>query len=464
MQTLPLLRPGGAHLSLDTRELRDYAGAPLAAVSQAPPLLARLALRELDAAPAAAPPSALWPVLQRAGALLADGVVSGESPTDYAERVTGATGAPRRWVGAALQELAAALTGLEAALARQVPGGDPTVLDSLLLGNAAWVPRGRTLAVIAPSNHAATHFTWALALALGWRVAVRPGARDPFTPLRLAGALQAAGLPPERLAVLPGDHALVPALVDGADRAVVYGGEAVAAAYAGRSRVLVHGPGRSRVYVDLQGAPPVAALADFLAECILHDGGRKCTVASALVLRGDAAPLLAALAQRLATVPLLDPRDHTALVPAWPEPAAALALAETLRAAEAAGDADLAAARRDGPRLRQVNGATLLAPALLHCRRHSPLFAREWPAPVCTAVVLDPTDDPLPWLRGALVLTLVGAPAKLAARCLREPGIGKVFTGLVPTWHSEPGAPHNGRLSDFLFTAKAYREGQTAWT
>lgn len=456
MPTLPLLRPGGPHVSLDTRALLDYSGAPLAAVSQTPPLLASRSLYELREG-AGEPPGALWPLLRAAGERVASGAVGGETVVQYVERVVRATGAPRRWVAAALAELAAGLIGLDAALARQAPGGDVEAINSGHAGGYAWVPRGRVLAVLAPSNHAATHFTWALALALGWRVAVRPGARDPFTPWRLATALLEVGLPPGRLALLPGDHALVPLLVAGADRTVLYGGDALAAEYAGRADVLVNGPGRSRVYVDLANAPPLAPLADFLAECILHDGGRKCTATSALVLRGDAEPLLTAVAERLAAVPLLDPLDRAALVPAWPEPEAALVAAEALAAAT-----DLTAKRRDGPRLRRLGGATLLAPTLLRCERDSALFACEWPGPVCTALVLDPTDDPLPWLRGALSLTLVGAPPALQAACLREPSILKVFSGMVPTWHSEPGAPHNGRLSDFLFTAKACKEA--VWT
>lgn len=469
MHHLPLLHPAGPHHSLDQRLLRDYTGARLATVSQAPPLLARLALANLRAGPACKA-AELWPVLQAAGRRLAAETIAGETPHQYLERVCQATGAPLRWAKSGIEELAAALSRLDAALARQVPGADPAAVDTGRPSGEehAWVPRGRVLAFIAPGNHAATHFTWALAVALGWRLAVRPAAADPFTPWRLAMALREAGLPPGRLAVLPGDHSLVPLLVAGADRTVVYGGDAVAEAYAGRQEVLVNGPGRSRVYVDLDHAPDTELLAEFLAGCILHDGGRKCTAASALVLRGDAAPLLSALARRLAAVPLLDPLDPAALVPAWPEPAAARAAAATLAAAGMAGDVDLTARLRSGPLLQKVAGGTLLAPALLRCRNDSPLFAREWPAPICTAIVLDPAADPLPWLRGALALTLVGAPPALAEQALREPSIAKVFTGLVPTWHAEPGAPHNGRLSDFLFVRKACRlqsteEGELSW-
>jgi acyl-CoA reductase-like NAD-dependent aldehyde dehydrogenase len=71
---------------------------------------------------------------------------------------------------------------------------------------AVWARRGEVFAVHAPGNHPATHAAWLQALALGYRVAVRPSTRDPFTPHRLVTALRACGFSTDQVALLPTTH------------------------------------------------------------------------------------------------------------------------------------------------------------------------------------------------------------------------------------------------------------------
>jgi hypothetical protein len=52
-------------------------------------------------------------------------------------------------------------------------------------------------------------------------------------------------------------------------------------------------------------------------------------------------------------------------------------------------------------------------------------------------------------------VTLLSEDENLRRACLLEPSISKVFMGAVPTWRYEAGAPHKGKLSDFLFVSKA---------
>lgn len=494
MYEIPVWRAGRERASLDARLLRDYRGTPLARVAAAPSLMVHRVVAELRAAAEpGADLAALWDAIAAAGRLLSTADLGGCSPDEHARLVTLATGAPIADSRQALTELASGMVHVRDALRWQSPGGglEPFLTHRLEPApgqSCGWVPVGRVLGFVAPSNHPAVHLTWVLALAMGWAVALRPGADDPFTPWRVLLALRAAGFPAERIALLPGGHELVPALVEHCDRTVAYGGPALAALLGRDPKVLFNGPGRSKVLVDADavgasaadgaaseaenvetsaaneaacetenvgaltagGATPAISAAsagatvDFLVDCILHDGGRKCTCASGLLLRGEAPGLLEAVADRLDRLPLLDPLDPAARVPAWKDPAAA---------------------RQTPAETVQVDGLTFVRPALLlGIDPSDPRFGLELPAPWATATRLPAGADPLPLLRGSLAVTLLTHDHALTRRCLTDTTIQKLFVGPIPPWHTEPGAPHKGRLADFLFTAKAFREAVIPWT
>ena len=90
-----------------------------------------------------------------------------------------------------------------------------------------WARRGEVLAVHAPGNAPGVHGLWPQALALGYRVAVRPSRREPFTAHRLIHALRQAGFRAEDALYLPTDHAVADELIRAADLSMVYGGQDV---------------------------------------------------------------------------------------------------------------------------------------------------------------------------------------------------------------------------------------------
>jgi hypothetical protein len=406
----------------------------------------RVAAELRRAAPGADEDPALrWAAIRRAGELLADGAPGGWTSEEHARLITLATGSPIACAREAVLELAGGLQAVEEAMGWQAPGGDLEAFGRRRVRHPdgktfAWVPVGQVLGFVAPSNHPAVHLTWVLALAMGWTVLLRPGADDPFTPWRVLQALTEAGFPTGRVALLSGGHDLVPALIDAADRTVAYGGEALGALLGRDSRVLFNGPGRSKVLVD--GPVPPEQAVPFLVECILHDGGRKCTCASSVLVRGEAPGVLEGLQAQLCGLPLLDPLDPAARVPAWKGmPAGNLPCAFTAR-----------------------DGLAFLQPDLVRCPSPSaPPFGVELPGPWATAAVVPAGTDPLPHLRGSQAVTLLSRDRQLREACLLEPSILKVFTGLIPPWHTRPGAPHHGRLADFLFQAKYAPEEELPW-
>lgn len=437
MQEIGLWRRGQSHNSLDTAQLLDYRGETLARVAQTPALIISRTVADLRRA-APSPDEPLADRLQaiaRAGQLLEGGAPGGWSLQEYSRLVALATGTPVTYCAEGLLELARGMSQIDQALRWQTPGGDLTVFDSRDVQlpdgrRSAWVPVGQVLGFIAPSNHPAVHLTWVMALAMGYTVLLRPGADDPFTPWRLIHALQEAGFPCERVAMLPGGHELVSALVEATDRTVAYGGATLSTMLGRDNKVLMNGPGHSKVLVDA----PLPNLAEFLVTAIAHHGGRKCTCASAVVLRGDWPGLTAAVDERLAALPLLDPLDPSAVVPAWKSESAL---------------------RQTPAEPAVVDGLLFARPALRLCVDPAqPPFGQEIPAPWATAAALPVGADPMAVLKGSLAVTLLSTDSALRRRALLEPSIQKLFAGPIPPWHSEPGAPHHGLLSDFLFTHK----------
>ncbi len=462
---VPVMRGGRFHFSLDRRRLDAYDGRPLAEVHQAPPLLVQALVDEVRRDVSGGTEAALrrleW--LKRAGRLFSRERLLSQTPEQYQTLVVMATGLPLRAVQGAFQYLTEALLGIESAVSRQVPGGEVEAVDRgwSAAGRHAWVPLGRVLGFGAPNNHPTVHLSWILALALGWGVVVRPGSEDPFTAARLWAALMEAGFPPGRVAVAPGPHGSLQALADLADRTVLYGGDDVVRRFAGNPRVLVNGPGRSKVLADL--TEPVAnldRLASFLEEAALSDGGRKCTNASAVVVRGDSSQargLAEAVAERMARVEPRSPLDPAARLAVLPPSPQLRLLDRQLDALLGPRDRDLSGQARAGlPRLAEGYGGLFLLPTVVWCESQgSPLFGREYPFPFLTFAAAE--GDPVEELAPSLAVTLLTHDRDLVDRCLRHPGLLKVFHGPIPPSHTEPGAPHQGRLSDFLFASKAFR-------
>src|SRR4029079_15518735 len=99
-------------------------------------------------------------------------------------------------------------------------------------GGAVWARRGEVLAVHAPGNAPGVHGLWPQALALGYRVAVRPARREPFTAHRLIHALRQTGFRDGGALYLPTDHTVADDVIGAADLALIYGGRDIVDRYA----------------------------------------------------------------------------------------------------------------------------------------------------------------------------------------------------------------------------------------
>ncbi len=315
---------------------------------------------------------------------------------------------------------------------------------------AVWAPRGEVLAVHAPGNAPGVHGLWPQALALGYRVAVRPSRREPLTAHRVVSALRQAGFRDADALYLPTSHQVADDVVRSADLALVYGGQGVAQRYDLDPSVLVNGPGRCKILItaDHDWRDHLDMVVDSIADL----AGMACVNATAVLYEGDAAPLAHATAERLASMTPLPNTDPRAVLPTLPIKSAHL-LAGHL-AHRAAGTTAILGADQVVADLG--DGYAALRPAVHLLASPKPdILGVELPFP-CVWVSPWSREDGLPPLRNTLVLNAITTDERLIDALVHDPTVANVYTGDVATHHTAPRVPHDGFLADFLMRNKGF--------
>lgn len=439
--------------------VRDVAGAPVAELTLAPGLFVARALDRARRRPARAAdrdPSELDERLRAAAALFASGTLGGLTAEQHHLRVARTTGVPVAVIRDATATVAAVLAGAVASADRArpraalPPGGPRDVPDE---GAVVWRRRGRLLSVIASGNHPAVHSLWPEALALGYRVAVRPSRRDPFTPHRLVLALRSAGFADEDVLLLPCDHGAADELVRGGDLAMVFGGDETVSRYSGgwsRTPVLPQGPGRVKVLITGDWEPYLDVVADSAGGL----GGVSCLNATAVFVERDARGFAEALAQRLGELRPLPPEQEGAGLPCLPL-AEARAVAEAVRH-HAAGSRPVAA----GGVHELGDGSAALLPAVhLLDDPAAPQTGVEMPFPCVWVAPWSAGRGAAP-LSGSLVTGVATGDQGLVEALLDDPSVRNVYGLDRPTWWLPPGMPHDGFLAEFLMRSTALTENR----
>lgn len=439
---LDALSPAGPFRSRSRLEIADVTGTPTAELSLVPPVFATRTVAILRRA-APREPAERASALAAAGAAFAGDVVAGLAPAEYQLMVSRVAGTPLPVVRAATDYLAGAARGAVDRVACARPGGvDTAIRDG---GVAAWIRRGEVFGVLAAGNHPAVNGPWLEALALGYRVAVRPSRREPFTAHRLVTVLNEAGL---GVALLPSDHGGADTLVELADLAMVYGGDEVVRRYGADPTVLPQGPGRSKVLLaaDVDWRTHL----DTVVESVSGEGGAACTNATAVFVEGDPAPVAEAVAARLAALPS-HPPDHSEAVLPVHTAADAQRIADLWRRHATAGTPWLGA---DGIVDELGDGSAVLRPAVVQLNRaDAPQAGVELGFP-CVWVVPWSRADGIAPLRNTLTLTAVTRDRGLVDLLVAEPTIANVHVGDHPTVQIAPHLPFDGYLPEFLMRTK----------
>jgi acyl-CoA reductase-like NAD-dependent aldehyde dehydrogenase len=447
---LDALGPAGAYHARERQTITDVAGNPLAELSLVPSLFVTRAMAALHRADTM-PVDERVAALARAGEAHATETVNGVSAADHQFIVSRASGMPISVVRSAAEAIArsAAEAYLSVQQARPVGAVNDWRDPLTRTGRAVWTRRGDVFAVHAPGNDPAVHSLWLEALALGYRVAVRPSRRDPFTPHRLISALRAAGFGYDQIVLLPTGYEAADAILRGADLAMAYGGEDVMRKYAAYSKMLPQGPGRSKILLtaDVHWRDHL----DVIVDSISHGGGRDCVDATAVFVEGDPTPVAQAVAERLAALPSLPPEDEHAVLPVLP--VADAQKLERYLLAKAAGTVPWLGG--DGIVDELGDGSAVLRPAVHQLDRPDAeqagielAFPCVWVAPWTPEAGLEP-------LKETLVLTAISHDTRLVDALVAEPTISNVYVGDHPTYWVEPGIPHDGYLAEFLMRTKA---------
>jgi acyl-CoA reductase-like NAD-dependent aldehyde dehydrogenase len=450
---LTALGPDGEYRTRNREIIKDTAGVPVAESSVAPRLFVNRSInaqRTLLPMPAAQREAALT----GAADVFVSSMIAGLDFDSYVELTCRVSGLPMAAARAGAHTVAESLTtACDAVNPARPSGARPDWRELSSTGGAVWARRGEVLAVHAPGNAPGVHGLWPQALMLGYRVAIRPSRREPFTAHRLIQALRQTGFRAGDALYLPTDHTVADDVIQAADLAMVYGGQDVVDRYAQDPRVLTNGPGRTKILITAEC--DWREYLDVIVDSIANLGGMACVNATAVLYEGDAAPLAHAIAERLSTIAPLPNTDERAVLPTTSIDAAQ-ALADHL-AAKAAGTVAILGA--DGVVADLGGGFAALRPAVHLLPGPDPAKLNvELPFP-CVWVSPWARADGVAPLRNSLVLSVITSDDALVDELVNEPTVTNVYRGRHATHYSAPHIPHEGFLADFLMRNKGFIPG-----
>ena len=445
------LGPSGEYRTRNREIIMSTAGVPVAELSMVPPLYVS---RTLAAQRKVAP----LPVAQREAALadaadvFANAVIAGLDFDTYVGLASRISGLPITVTRAGARSVADAVASAFDAVrpARPVGAAIEWREERTRDGSAVWTRRGEVFAVHAAGNGPGVHGLWPQALALGYRVAVRPSRREPLTGHRLVNALRQTGFRTEDAVYLPTDHGGADEIIRAADIAMVYGGQDVVNKYADNPMVVVNGPGRAKILITADR--DWRDYIDILVDSIANLGGMACVNTTAVLYEGDPAPLAQEIAERLASIEPLPTEDERAILPTQPVDKAR-ALAGYL-AAKSAGTTPLLGA--DQVVAAVGDGYAALRPAV-HVMAEPDVgklnielpFPCVWVSPWSRGAGMQP-------LRHSLVVNAITGDDDLIDDLLGEPTVANVYRGHHPTYYGAPEIPHDGFLADVLMRNKGF--------
>ena len=448
MISLEAFGPTGDYRSRNRELITDTGGVAVADLAITPKLNVARALKpQRGIRPLTVPQCQA--ALARAADVFLNSVVGGLDFEAYVQLASRVSGLP---IAAARHGARAVADGLTTAFDAVRPacpsGATVDWREQRHGGGAVWARRGDVFAVLASGNAPGVHALWPQALALGYRVAVRPSRREPFTGHRLVYVLRHSGFRDHEAMFLPTDYAGADELVRGADLAMVYGGQDLVEKYAHEPTVFVNGPGRTKILITEDR--DWRDYLDEIVDSISHLGGMVNTTA---VLCENEAPALAeAVAERLSSIAPLPITDARAVLPTRPL-AKAQALADYVAAKAAATTPVLGA---DQIVADMGDGHAALRPAVhLLAGPDVDVLNIELAFP-CVWISPWSRDDGLTPLRHSLVVNAITGDEELIEDLVAEPSIANVYSGHFSTYYTAPGIPHDGFLAEFLMRCKGF--------
>ncbi|MEN4577545.1 aldehyde dehydrogenase family protein [Pantoea agglomerans] len=430
---------------LRQREVVNIYEKPIALLQQSPGVFADYVIAHLRKSPVLDRASR-QKALQQAGELFAGSVLCGMNLTEYNTKVSSLTGLPRTVVENASDKIAQSISHALTFALKGIPYGVPLqenqATDRYFCAQS--VRRGDVLTVIAPGNGTGVHALWPQAIALGYRVVIRPSEREPFTAQRVVAAMVAAGLQ-DYVTLLPCNYDVVETLIDAADLSLIYGADEITARYADRRNILVQGPGRSKVVIGADY--PLEKALELIFTSVVGLGGAACVCASSVLVEGDAEALARKFCAFLSNK-MKDPKQREE----W------LTHFSPQRYSWWCGQVDnYASALVETPEVfKSTQNTYQVMPLVMQASAiNDPLVQLELPVAAVTFLSFKEGDN-LDFLAPALVVTVASGNKNLINAIANVPGVKNFYIGQVPTVWMHPDVPHDGYLAEFLMQTRGY--------
>ena len=213
-----------------------------------------------------------------------------QSPADFVVVQCATTGLPQSLCRQNMAKIEAALLNMAAILDGLTGGLDLDVLDTgygLRDGHVvSYAPKARRFGAVLPANSPGVHALWLPALALKMPLALKPGQREPWTPLRIIESLRAAGFPEAALGFYPSGHDGAGVILRKCGAAMIFGSGASVRPWLGDPRIEIHGPGYSKVLLGPDKADAWRDYLDLIVTSVSSNGGRSCINASSVRTAG----------------------------------------------------------------------------------------------------------------------------------------------------------------------------------
>jgi acyl-CoA reductase-like NAD-dependent aldehyde dehydrogenase len=463
---LPILRQGAPYRSVEAVAVPHFrTGEVVVELSQANPGLVRRDLREEGqrAMRGALEGLRIRDLVELCGraarSFVEDTLPAGDeaqSPDDYVRQLTATTGLPHVLVRRNMAKIQGVLAEVEHVLAGLTRGLPLELLDrgmGEVDGHAVgFVQASPTLGVVLPSNSPGVHALWVPTLALRTALVLKPGSAEPWTPYRVIQAFLKVGAPAAAFGYYPTDHAGAGEVLRRCGRGMVFGDVGSTRAWHGDPRVEVHGPGYSKVILDVGERWPEHL--DVMVSSIAENGGRSCVNASSVWTTSHAPEIAAALAERLAALVPRAEDDPAAQLAPFANPQVARRISAMIDA-DLPGAVDETARLRGPDRVAVLDGATYLLPTVVRCEdRDHPLANREFLFPFASVVPVDRASLPSA-IGPTLGATVITDDRTLVAALAAAPHVQRLNLGSLPTWQVSWDQPHEGNLFEHLYRRRA---------
>lgn len=467
MLTLHPLRWGKPYQSLETQEVIHFdTGEPIAKIGQVNGGMVQMDLRKADQARAAlrkVPTDQLLKMCSKAAELFEHATLpmgdGSQSVDDFILQQSASTGLPEHMCRSNMKKNSFVLANMEKILDALTRGLPLPILSAgygeegrgVIVSYQAQTP---ILGAVLPNNSPGVHTLWLPAIALQVGLVLKPGSQEPWTPYRMVAAFMEAGVPREAFCLYPGGHDVGSTLLAKCPKSMIFGSAQTVQQHAGNPRVQAHGPGFSKVLLGDDLVDRWEDYLDLMIESIVSNSGRSCINASGVWASRHTEKIAEALAARLGPIDVRSPKDDSAQLAAFTNPAMATGTyAMVQKDLEESGVTDYTASY--GPRLVEQARSAYLRPMIVHA--DSPqrgVASKEYMFPFASIVKCSQAEM-IKSIGPTLVCTAITNDPDWIDALLSSVHIDRLNIGPIPTNRLNWLQPHEGNLTEFLFRNRA---------